>query len=99
VSIAFWLWVWGPMGGFIAVPSLLVLQSMIMHIFPTTQNLPRIVARKLEAKAAVDVAEADVMATAKIAEAPEAVEAKVAKAEAVAKPRRAPRKAAAAPAP
>jgi predicted PurR-regulated permease PerM len=99
VSIAFWLWVWGPMGGFIAVPSLLVLQSMIMHIFPTTQNLPRIVARKLEAKAAVDVAEADVMATAKIAEAPEAVEAKVAKAEAVAMPRRAPRKAAAAPAP
>ena len=99
VSIAFWLWVWGPMGGFIAVPSLLVLQSMIMHIFPTTQNLPRIVARKLEAKAAVDVAEADVMATAKIAEAPEAVEAKVAKAQAVAKPRRAPRKAAAAPAP
>jgi predicted PurR-regulated permease PerM len=99
VSIALWLWVWGPMGGFIAVPSLLVLQSMIMHIFPTTQNLPRIVARKLEAKAAVDVAEADVMATAKIAEAPEAVEAKVAKAEAVAKPRRAPRKAAAAPAP
>jgi len=99
VSIAFWLWVWGPMGGFIAVPSLLVLQSMIMHIFPTTQNLPRIVARKLEAKAAVDVAEADVMATAKMAEAPEAVEAKVAKAEAVAKPRRAPRKAAAAPAP
>jgi predicted PurR-regulated permease PerM len=99
VSIAFWLWVWGPMGGFIAVPSLLVLQSMIMHIFPTTQNLPRIVARKLEAKAAVDVAEADVMATAKIAEALEAVEAKVAKAEAVAKPRRAPRKAAAAPAP
>jgi predicted PurR-regulated permease PerM len=99
VSIAFWLWVWGPMGGFIAVPSLLVLQSMIMHIFPTTQNLPKIVARKLEAKAAVDVAEADVMATAKIAEAPEAVEAKVAKAEAVAKPRRAPRKAAAAPAP
>ena len=99
VSIAFWLWVWGPMGGFIAVPSLLVLQSMIMHIFPTTQNLPRIVARKLEAKAAVDVAEADVMATARIAEAPEAVEAKVAKAQAVAKPRRAPRKAAAAPAP
>ena len=99
VSIAFWLWVWGPMGGFIAVPSLLVLQSMIMHIFPTTQNLPRIVARKLEAKAAVDVTEADVMATAKMAEAPEAVEAKVAKAEAVAKPRRAPRKAAAAPAP
>lgn len=57
VSIAFWLWVWGPMGGFIAVPTLLVLQSVIMHIFPTTQNLPRIVARKLEQKAAADAAE------------------------------------------
>ena len=52
VSIAFWLWLWGPMGGFIAVPTLLVLQSLIMHIFPTTQNLPRIVARKLEERAA-----------------------------------------------
>ena len=52
VSIAFWLWVWGPMGGFIAVPSLLVLQSLVMHIFPTTQRLPMIVQRRLEAKAA-----------------------------------------------
>jgi predicted PurR-regulated permease PerM len=52
VSIAFWLWLWGPMGGFIAVPTLLVLQSLIMHVFPTTQNLPRIVARKLEERAA-----------------------------------------------
>jgi predicted PurR-regulated permease PerM len=51
VSIAFWLWVWGPMGGFIAVPTLLVLQSIVTHIFPTTQNLPRIVARKLEQRA------------------------------------------------
>lgn len=52
VSIAFWLWVWGPIGGFVAVPSLLVLQSLIMHIFPTTQNLPRIVRRKLAERAA-----------------------------------------------
>jgi predicted PurR-regulated permease PerM len=60
VSIAFWLWLWGPMGGFIAVPSLLVVQSIIMHIFPTTQNLPRIVARKLEQKAMQDTVEAEV---------------------------------------
>lgn len=60
VSIAFWLWVWGPMGGFIAVPSLLVLQSLVMHIFPTTQRLPMIVQRRLEAKAAA----ADAAATA-----------------------------------
>ncbi|HVY50309.1 MAG TPA: AI-2E family transporter [Devosia sp.] len=56
VSIAFWLWVWGPIGGFVAVPSLLVLQSLVMHIFPTTQNLPRIVQRKLEEKAAAAAA-------------------------------------------
>ena len=76
VSIAFWLWVWGPMGGFIAVPTLLVLQSVIMHIFPTTQNLPRIVARKLEHKAATDdtpsteTPEAEPASTAEIAKAP-----------------------------
>ena len=57
VSIAFWLWVWGPMGGFVAVPSLLVLQSVIMHIFPSTANLPKIVQRRLEAKAAADLRE------------------------------------------
>ena len=34
VSIAFWMWLWGPMGGFVAVPSLLVLQSIVMHVFP-----------------------------------------------------------------
>jgi len=51
VSIAFWLWIWGPMGGFIAVPTLLVLQSLVMHIFPTTQNLPRIVAGQRGARA------------------------------------------------
>src|SRR3569833_1540755 len=55
VSIAFWLWVWGPMGGFIAVPTLLMLQSIVMHIFPSTQHLPKIVARKLEQMAAADL--------------------------------------------
>jgi predicted PurR-regulated permease PerM len=51
VSIAFWLWIWGPMGGFIAVPVLLVLQSIIMHIFPTTARLPGIVRHKLDSLA------------------------------------------------
>jgi len=59
VSIAFWLWIWGPMGGFVAVPSLLIIQSVIMHIFPTTQNVPKIVRRKLEQKALQDTGEAD----------------------------------------
>jgi predicted PurR-regulated permease PerM len=64
VSIAFWLWVWGPMGGFIAVPSLLIVQSIIMHIFPTTQNLALIVRRKLEQKATQDTVEAESAKTA-----------------------------------
>ena len=45
VSIAFWLWVWGPIGGFVAVPSLLIVQSIVMHIFPSTQNLSKIIQR------------------------------------------------------
>ncbi|MEO6014334.1 MAG: AI-2E family transporter [Devosia sp.] len=59
VSIAFWLWLWGPMGGFIAVPTLLVLQSIVLHIFPSTQKLSAVIERKLEAKAAIDMREAE----------------------------------------
>jgi predicted PurR-regulated permease PerM len=55
VSIAFWLWLWGPMGGFVAVPSLLVLQSLILHIFPSTQALPGMVRRRRDARANADV--------------------------------------------
>ncbi len=62
VSIAFWLWLWGPMGGFIAVPVLLILQSIILHIFPTTQNLVSIVRRRVEAKTNADMAEAEAAA-------------------------------------
>lgn len=57
VSIAFWMWLWGPMGGFVAVPSLLVAQAMIMHIFPTTANVPKAVARRLEARATSELRE------------------------------------------
>jgi predicted PurR-regulated permease PerM len=59
VSIAFWMWLWGPMGGFVAVPSLLVLQSFIMHVFPSTANVPKVVQAKLEAKANADVRAAE----------------------------------------
>ena len=57
VTIAFWMWLWGPMGGFVAVPSLLVLQSVIMHVFPSTADVPRAVQRRLEARATADVRE------------------------------------------
>jgi predicted PurR-regulated permease PerM len=48
VSTAFWLWIWGPIGGLISVPSLLVLQSLILHIFPMTRGIPERSQRKLE---------------------------------------------------
>jgi predicted PurR-regulated permease PerM len=57
VSIAFWMWLWGPMGGFVAVPALLVAQSIIMHVFPTTADVPKAVQRRLEARATSDVRE------------------------------------------
>lgn len=57
VSIAFWMWLWGPMGGFVAVPALLVVQSIIMHVFPTTADVPKAVQRRLEARATSDVRE------------------------------------------
>lgn len=56
ISIAFWMWMWGPMGGFVAVPSLLVMQSFIMHVFPSTANIPKVVREKLDAKATADTA-------------------------------------------
>jgi predicted PurR-regulated permease PerM len=34
LSLVFWLWVWGPVGGLVAVPSVLVLHSLITHILP-----------------------------------------------------------------
>jgi predicted PurR-regulated permease PerM len=55
VSIAFWMWLWGPMGGFVAVPSLLVMQSIIMHVFPSTAGVPKAVQRRLEMRATSDV--------------------------------------------
>jgi predicted PurR-regulated permease PerM len=54
VSIAFWMWLWGPMGGFVAVPSLLVIQSVIMHVFPSTAGVPKAVQRRLEARTTSD---------------------------------------------
>lgn len=98
VSIAFWIWVWGPVGGFVAVPSLLVLQSLILHIFPTTAAIPERAKRKLEeAKAATEEAKAatdEAKAAAEVANSAVAAAAEVAVAPAVVapKPKRAARK-------
>jgi predicted PurR-regulated permease PerM len=34
LSLTFWIWSWGPIGGLIAVPSLLILYSLATHILP-----------------------------------------------------------------
>jgi predicted PurR-regulated permease PerM len=41
LSATFWLWAWGPVGGFISVPSLLILQSVLAHILPGEEAVPR----------------------------------------------------------
>ena len=35
LALAFWIWLWGPVGGFIAVPSLLVLYALARNVMPS----------------------------------------------------------------
>lgn len=41
LSITFWLWSWGPVGGLVAVPTLLIAQSMLTNALPSKPVLPR----------------------------------------------------------
>ena len=41
LSITFWIWAWGPVGALVAVPSLLIAQSVIMHALPTKPVMPK----------------------------------------------------------
>jgi len=41
LSITFWIWAWGPVGGFVAVPTLLIAQSMLAHALPSRPVAPR----------------------------------------------------------
>lgn len=50
LAITYWLWAWGPVGGFVAVPSLLILYSVASNIFPTRTVPLRRVERKRAAK-------------------------------------------------
>jgi predicted PurR-regulated permease PerM len=59
LSLTFWLWAWGPVGGLIAVPSLLVLYSMVTHILPTSTVAPRKVRRLVTQKANRDTARSE----------------------------------------
>jgi predicted PurR-regulated permease PerM len=38
LAIAFWSWLWGPMGAFLAVPLLIVALVIISHVFPSYDN-------------------------------------------------------------
>ncbi|MBU1211212.1 MAG: AI-2E family transporter [Alphaproteobacteria bacterium] len=39
VSIAFWLWLWGPVGAFLAVPILIVATMIFYHVSPVSQSV------------------------------------------------------------
>lgn len=54
LSLTFWIWAWGPVGGLIAVPSLLVLYSIVTHILPTSNVAPRKMRRLMAQKASRD---------------------------------------------
>ena len=41
LSITFWLWAWGPVGGLIAVPTLLIATSIISHALPSKPVTPK----------------------------------------------------------
>jgi predicted PurR-regulated permease PerM len=34
LALVFWVWLWGPLGGFIAIPALLVCYAVMRNIFP-----------------------------------------------------------------
>lgn len=40
LSITFWLWAWGPVGGLVAVPTLLIAQSVLLHALPSKPMMP-----------------------------------------------------------
>ena len=55
LSTTFWLWAWGPVGGFVSVPSLLILQSVLEHILPGPEFVPRRRVRRLPGMTDKDV--------------------------------------------
>ena len=59
LSLTYWIWSWGPVGGLVAVPSLLILYSIVTHILPMREVMPRKQRRKLAAQASEDVDDAD----------------------------------------
>lgn len=60
LSISFWLWIWGPVGGLVAVPSLLILTSLLSHVMPNRPPeeapIPERVRRRVVREAAEEIA-------------------------------------------
>lgn len=46
LSIAFWIWAWGPFGALVAVPALLIAQSVITNVMPSKPVRPKIPVRR-----------------------------------------------------
>ncbi|QDZ02138.1 AI-2E family transporter [Nitratireductor mangrovi] len=38
LALAFWIWVWGPIGGFVAIPALLIVYAIVSNIFPAVRQ-------------------------------------------------------------
>lgn len=38
LSIAFWIWLWGPIGGFVAIPSMLIAITVLQHLLPPARR-------------------------------------------------------------
>ncbi|WP_158625945.1 AI-2E family transporter [Arsenicitalea aurantiaca] len=58
LSLTFWIWAWGPVGGLVAVPSLLIMQAIITHIIPVRREISA-VHQRVNAKTAQDVVAAE----------------------------------------
>lgn len=58
LAITYWLWAWGPVGGFVAVPSLLILYSVASNILPARTVPLRRAGRKRAAKVIREAKEA-----------------------------------------
>lgn len=41
LALAFWIWLWGPLGGFIAIPMLLIIYAVAANILPGIDPDPR----------------------------------------------------------
>jgi len=41
LALAFWLWIWGPVGGFIAIPAVLVVLAITRNILPGLDELEK----------------------------------------------------------